>query len=186
VSLPLHGPTVDASVLTAIAAACRDHERLRFVYNSDIRLTEPHRLVNSGRRWYLVAWDVNKKAWRTFRVDRLELRLPAGPRFTPRPGPSDDMTAQSLATSTWRYRTKVVIHAPATQVRDRLPAAITVTPLTSDTCEIEAGSDSPHMLALYLGMVDADFSVDVSAAPELAEHLQLLSARYQRALSLGG
>src|SRR6266852_1803753 len=82
IALPGSGAPVEAGVLTAIAAACRDHERLRFDYHAHdgadtVRLTEPHRLVSSGRRWYLLAWDVDKRDWRTFRVDQMGLRLPA-------------------------------------------------------------------------------------------------------------
>ena len=74
---------------TTIAAACRDHERLRFGYHAHdgaitVPATQPHRLVSSARRWYLLAWDVGLQDWRTFRVDQMDLRLPAGPRFTPK------------------------------------------------------------------------------------------------------
>lgn len=54
------GPTVDAELLTALAAACRDREQLRFDYRThrgdeQPRKVEPYRAVNWGRRWYLVA-----------------------------------------------------------------------------------------------------------------------------------
>ena len=82
----------DADVLTAIAAAIRDHERLRFDYADHdgtpaARTVEPHRLVHTRGRWYLVAWDVERDDWRTFRADRIRPRAAAGPRFTPRPDP---------------------------------------------------------------------------------------------------
>jgi hypothetical protein len=51
-----------------------------------------------------------------------------------------------------------------------------------DACVIEAGSDTPQMLALYLGMLEVDFRLDESETPELAEHLRALSARYARAV----
>jgi predicted DNA-binding transcriptional regulator YafY len=191
VTLPGPEMAVDASTLTAIAAACRDHERLRFGYRAHdgaqtVRLTEPHRLVSSGRRWYLLAWDVDRGDWRTFRVDQLDLRLPAGPRFPPRQMSDQeviDRLTHGLATATWRYRARVTVRAPAEQIADRLPAAITVEPTGQDTCVIDVGSDTPYMLALYLGLLDADFAVDESAAPELAECLRTLSARYARAVS---
>src|SRR4051812_42858444 len=70
-TLPAGGPTVDAQHLTVIAAACRDAECLRFAYRSrdetdSRRQVEPHSVVNSGRRWYLVAWDRGREDWRTF------------------------------------------------------------------------------------------------------------------------
>ncbi len=191
IALPGSGSPVDAGTLTAIAAACRDHERLRFDYHAHdgadtVRLTEPHRLVSSGRRWYLLAWDVDKRDWRTFRVDQMGLRLPAGPRFRPREMADDEVIgrlSRGLATATWRYRARVTVHAPAAEAADRLPAAITVEPAGPDTCLIDVGSDTPAMLALYLGLLDADFRVDGSVAPELAESLRTLSTRYARAIS---
>ena len=71
------GPTVDPQALTVLAAAVRDHERVRFAYTARDRAgtqreTEPHSLVNAGRRWYLVAFDCGREDWRTFRVDRIE------------------------------------------------------------------------------------------------------------------
>jgi predicted DNA-binding transcriptional regulator YafY len=85
-------PTVDAETLTVIAAAIRDRERLRFDYldhdgTASRRSAEPHRLVFTGRRWYLLAWDDDRDDWRTFRADRIRPRTPNGPRFTPRPPP---------------------------------------------------------------------------------------------------
>src|SRR6476619_2562447 len=86
------GPTADPQVLTLLAAACRDRERLRFGYQAregerSRREAEPHSLVNVGRRWYLVAWDCGRKDWRTFRVDRLT-RPHASGRFQPRELPA--------------------------------------------------------------------------------------------------
>jgi biotin operon repressor len=89
----------------------------------------------------------------------------------------------AAATATWRYRARVTVQAPAELVADRLPATIAVEPAGQDTCVIDVGSDTPHMLALYLGLLDADFAVDETAAPELAQCLRTLSARYERAVS---
>jgi predicted DNA-binding transcriptional regulator YafY len=186
--LPGSGPRVDMDALTAIAAACRDHERLRFDYRSHSgtasrRAVEPYRLLNDRRRWYLAAWDVDRDGWRTFRVDRMDLRTPTGPRFTPRPLPPDDELAAHVARgvgeATWRYRAQVHVHAPAAYVRARLPIPMEVRSVGDDRCTFEAGSDHPQMLALYLGLLDADF--EIIDAPELADALRNLAARYQRA-----
>src|SRR5215217_7927618 len=106
------GPTLDAEVLTAIAAAIRDRQRLRFDYrlhggSAGVRDVEPHRVVSWGRRWYLVAFDADRQDWRTFRVDRVVPRAPTGPRFTPRRVPGGDVTAyveRTVGRATWRYR----------------------------------------------------------------------------------
>ncbi|GII60696.1 DNA-binding transcriptional regulator [Sphaerisporangium krabiense] len=187
--MPSRGSQVDPDVLTVIASACRDHERLRFDYRAHSgaatrRSVEPYRLVNDRRRWYLVAWDVDRDAWRTFRVDRIEPRTPAGPRFTPRALPPDPeitaRVAREAGEATWRYRARVIVHAPASYVRDRLPIPMEVRSLGEDRCAFEPGSDHPEMLALYLGMLDADFTIVDS--PELVDALRTLTSRYQRAI----
>jgi predicted DNA-binding transcriptional regulator YafY len=187
--VPSRGPRVDPDVLMVIASACRDHERLRFDYRAHSgaasrRSVEPYRLVNDRRRWYLVAYDTDRDAWRTFRADRITPRTPPGPRFTPRPLPSDHQIAAQVARgageATWRYRARVIVHAPAAHVLGRLPIPIEVESLGQDHCAFEPGSDDPQMLALYLGMLDADFeTVD---APELVDALRKLTGRYQRAI----
>jgi predicted DNA-binding transcriptional regulator YafY len=188
VPMPAFGPKVDPDVLTLIASACRDHQRLRFDYRSHDgatgrRSVEPYRLAHHRQRWYLIAWDLDRDDWRTFRVDRVEPRTPTGPRFTPRPVPADDDLAERLARgvgeAVWRYRARVVVHAPAAYVRRRLPIPVEVEPLGPDRCAFEPGSDHPEMLALHLGLLDADFTVE--DAPELREALLKLAARYQRA-----
>jgi hypothetical protein len=73
----------------------------------------------------------------------------------------------------------VVVHAPASYVRARLPIPMEVRPLGDDRCTFEPGSDHPQMLALYLGLLDADF--EIVDSPELADALRELAARYQRA-----
>jgi biotin operon repressor len=141
-TVPLTGPglaadSVDPDLLTAVAAACRDHRRLRLRYRSraapgrgsgsqpghgfgaalnsetdgnfgnggtgqgsasdlssaacrenvtaeeslTVRVVEPHRLVHTPRRWYLLAWDVDPptgapSAWTASR----------GPSARPGPG----------------------------------------------------------------------------------------------------
>ena len=187
--VPSRGPVVDPDVLTLIASACRDHEQLRFDYRAHSgaasrRSVEPYRLVHDRQRWYLVAWDTDRDALRTFRVDRISPRLPAGPRFTPRALPSDQEIAAQVARgageATWRYRARVIVHAPAAHVRDRLPIPVEVESLGDDRCAFEPGSDYPEMLALYLGLLDADFTIVDS--PELVDALRKLTRRYQRAI----
>jgi predicted DNA-binding transcriptional regulator YafY len=184
-------PRVDPEVLMAIAAACRDHERLRFDYEThrgtpSRRLVEPHRLVGSGRQYYLLAHDVDKDDWRTFRVDRMRLRLPAGPRFAPRELSDAEVDARvsaGIATAMWAYRASVVVQAPAGQLSHRLPRSVPVQVVDQATCRVSVGSDTPGQLAMYLAMLDADFTVDADDSPELAEALRALSDRLARAAS---
>src|SRR5690606_17280019 len=88
------GPAVDPDVLTAIAEAAHRREQLRFDYRSRAgeetrRRAEPHRLVYTDRRWYLLAWDVDREDWRTYRADRVRPRTPNGPAFAPKDPPEE-------------------------------------------------------------------------------------------------
>jgi predicted DNA-binding transcriptional regulator YafY len=187
--MPSRGPQVDPDVLTLIASACRDQELLRFDYQvhsgaARRRTVEPYRLVSDRRRWYLVAFDTGRDDWRTFRVDRIGPRPPAGPRFKPRPLPPDEeitaRVARGVGEATWRYRARVIVHAPAAHVRGRLPIPVEVEALGENKCAFEPGSDDPEMLALYLGMLNADFVVVDS--PTLVDALRKLARRYQNAI----
>jgi predicted DNA-binding transcriptional regulator YafY len=181
------GPAVDPGVLTAIATAVRDRERLRFDYrhhdgSGSVRDVEPHRMVSWGRRWYLVAWDVGREDWRTFRVDRVRPRLPTGPRFTPRKVPGGDVAAyveKTVGQATWRYRARLLLHAPAAALAGRLPPAVELEPVDDRTCLATVGSDDPYLLALFVGLLDVDF--EIVDAPELATQLRKLARRYTRA-----
>lgn len=182
------GPTVSADVLTAIAVAARDHQRLRFDYAdhrgaATRRDTEPHRLVHTGRRWYLVAYDVDRADWRTFRVDRVTPRIPTGPRFVARTPPAADLAAyvtRGTGRAMWRQRARVRLHAPASTMTARVtPAMGTITPIDEQHCEFATGADSLPALAMYLGFLDVDF--DVLDPLELVEHVRLVGERYLRA-----
>ncbi|WP_331747701.1 YafY family transcriptional regulator (plasmid) [Streptomyces sp. NBC_00853] len=180
-------PTVTAQVLTTLASACRDQERLRFDYLDHTgsltrRIVEPYRAVNWGQRWYLVAWDVERQDWRTFRADRIQPRTPTGPRFTPRELPGGDAAvyvSQRVSGAAWLYHARVTVHAPAAAVIEQInPAVGTVEALDANTCVLTTGADTVQTLAVYLGMLDFDFYVTEPA--ELVTHLRRLANRYSR------
>lgn len=188
VAVAARGPTVDATKLTTIAAACRDRHRLRFDYRThdeaaSIRDVEPHRLVHTGRRWYLLAWDTQRHDWRTFRVDRMEPRSPTGPRFPARELPQDDVAAfvsRGVDAALFRYRARVTVHAPARDVVGWLPDAVVVEAVDDRTCLVHAGADTAHLLAAHIAMLDVDF--EVSEPPELIEAMRRLADRCKRAV----
>lgn len=173
--LPRRTTAVDADVLVALTAACRDRRRVRFDYRGEIRDAEPYRLVNTGRHWYLVAWDVRRDDWRTFRVDRLALRTPGGPRFAPRADPPADLVPRSVHAAQTPVRTRATVRAPAAEIAARVPATVAVEPVDDVTCVVHAGADSPFRLALHLLMLDADFTVD--GPPELLDALARIGQR---------
>ena len=182
---PAGGPSVDPQCLTIIAAACRDHERVRFSYTArdkagTKREVEPHSLVNAGRRWYLVAWDCGRLDWRTFRLDRVAKPESTRARFHPRTLPAEDAAAfvrRSLSEATYRYEARVTLHASADEVRRRRWLGGVVEPLSDDRCEFRTSDDNLDWLAMRIAMLGCDF--EVHGPPELLERLGEIAARIQ-------
>lgn len=193
-TVPLAGgaPTVDSAVLTTVAAACRDHQRLRFDYRdkagtSTVRTAEPHRLVHTGRRWYLVAWDTDRDDWRTFRADRMNPLIPAGPRFTPHDLSDEDvarLTSTAISTSVYRVQGRFVLHAPAADVQEVVPpTAGVVEPIDQRTCRLIVGSPSLEQLAVWVALLGFDFDIEEPA--ELHDIIGPIATRLQRAQRTG-
>jgi predicted DNA-binding transcriptional regulator YafY len=188
VPVAMSGPTVEPHLLSHIAAACRDDEVLRIDYRKhdgteSTRSVEPYRMVHVGRRWYLVAWDRDRRAWRTFRVDRLQVRSPNGPRFTPREPPAEDIGAyvmRNVRSMPMTYEVKVLVHAAAVVITERVPRGVVVEPVDDESCLVYAKANTIEMLTLYLGMMDADFTV--TEPPELLDRLSKLSERFLSAV----
>lgn len=185
------GATIDPHTLTVMAGAATGQERLRFGYRSGDgsetkRLVEPHRLVSTGRRWYLVAYDLDREAWRTFRVDRVSEPFATGARFTPRGLPSGnaaEFIRQSLNRFQSRYRVVATFDAPAAFVAARLPGSLgTPEPVAGDDnrCRLDVTStDSMEWLGIRLALVGCEFTV--SEPRELVDYLAELGGRIGRA-----
>jgi predicted DNA-binding transcriptional regulator YafY len=192
-TVPLASPgtspdTVDPDVLTAIAAACRDQRRLRLSYLGRAGVTtrnvEPHHLVHTPRRWYLLAWDTDRGDWRIFRIDRIQGPLsPPGARFTPRQPPGDDVAAyvaQSISSAPYRYQARILIHAPLEEVAQHTsPAAGRLEATGQHTCILHTGSNSLDELALHVAVKSFDF--EVLDPPELIGVLRTLAERLRKA-----
>ncbi|MGW0545971.1 helix-turn-helix transcriptional regulator [Streptomyces altiplanensis] len=185
------GATIDPRTLTVMAGAATGQERLRFAYRSGDgsrtrRLVEPHRLVSTGRRWYLVAYDLDRDAWRTFRVDRVSEPFATGARFTPRGLPSGDAAEfirHSMKRLQPQYRVVATFEAPAEFVAARLPGSLgTPEPVGGDDgrCRLDVtATDSVEWLGLRLALVDCEFTV--SEPQELVDYLAGLGGRLTRA-----
>ncbi|MFC8042586.1 helix-turn-helix transcriptional regulator [Nocardia sp. NPDC057353] len=177
----------DPAVLTALAAACRDTERLRFGYTaadgrSADRHTEPHRLVSLGRRWYLVAYDLHRHDWRSFRVDRLTGPRGDGSRFRPRELPAADAAAfvrTAVEQVPRPYRIEVIAQTSAEQVRARIGRWCTAEEIDANSCRVRMTADSLEWPIMGLGVLEADF--EVVDPPELRDRLRTLAARFAEA-----
>lgn len=184
------GPRVDPDTLMTIAEACRRRERLRFDYTGvsggrSLRTVEPQSLVSFHRHWYLVAWDVERDDWRSFRVDRMDPRTPTGPRFPPRQPPDGDVAAylaRRLSSGTWPFQATVTLHESAGSAAERVwPGMGVVEAVDDHSCLLHVGADTPSALVWMITAVDADFTL-VSGPPELAAALRVQAARCLRAV----
>jgi predicted DNA-binding transcriptional regulator YafY len=187
VPLARGGPTVDFKVLSTIASACRDEQGIGFAYRAQsgvatARTVEPHRLVHTGRRWYLVAWDLVRDDWRTFRVDRIEPKLTAGARFTPRPAPDGDFAAyvsRSVSYAPYLFQARIKLYASAEAVAERIPpTAGIIEAIDHNTCLMHTGANTLDMVAIGLTMIGFDF--EIQAPPELVEHVRMLAERFRQ------
>jgi predicted DNA-binding transcriptional regulator YafY len=188
------GPTVDAEALAVLAQGCRDNEEVRFEYHArdgeeTRRLVEPHQLVSAGRRWYLVAWDVRRQDWRTFRVDRLRSPQLAGARFEPRTLPAEDaaaFVAQSFSAMPMPHQAAVVARGPLDGVRAMVRwIDADVEPIDEDSCRVRLRAESLEWLASMVAMIAVVFDIEVDQPPELVARIGELTRRLERASTRG-
>ncbi|WP_406269955.1 YafY family transcriptional regulator [Streptomyces sp. NBC_00191] len=189
-------PQVDSSVLMTLSAAVHACEVLRFDYapasppgaadddraGSPPRRVQPHHLVTWGGRWYLVAWDLDREDWRTFRADRITPRTPTGPRFTPRELPGGEVAAfvagrfqGSDGSADWPCRGEVILGLPAAVV-SRYAQDGVVEELGPDRCRLVLGSWSWPGLAATIGRFDT--AIEVVGPAELKDAFAHLARRY--------
>jgi len=183
------GASIAPETLTVMASTVAGRERLRFAYRAkdgteSRRVTEPYRLVSTGRRWYLVAYDLDREDWRTFRVDRVSEPFATGARFAPRELPTGS-AAEYLRQSMYRqqesYEYTVTFGAPAGVVAARVPAWMgTPEPLDEHSCRLRATTgDEVRWLAARLALLEFEFTVQEPA--ELVRCVRELGERLSRA-----
>ncbi len=188
--VPLHtrGPQIDATMLTTLAGASRDFQLATFRYldreaKVSRRRVEPHGLVHTGSRWYLVAYDPQREDWRTFRVDRIEGKVVADGRFRPRELPDEDIAtfvSRSIGTRVYTHHAQVLIHAPLERVAPKIhPLAGHLKAVGKRRCLLESGANSLSSLAWYVASLGEEF--EVHSPPELVAEIADLGARLSRA-----
>ncbi|MFI6207024.1 helix-turn-helix transcriptional regulator [Streptomyces sp. NPDC051041] len=183
------GPGIAPETLTVMASAVAGRERLRFAYRAgdgtgSRRLTEPYRLMSTGLRWYLVAYDLDRADWRTFRVDRVSEPFATGARFAPRELPAESAAAylrQSIRRHQDAYDVTVTFAASAEAVAARLPAWMGAPePLDGASCRLRATVEDPvEWTAARLALLGVEFRVH--EPEELVRCVGELGARLSRA-----
>ncbi|HEX6392482.1 MAG TPA: YafY family protein [Acidimicrobiales bacterium] len=168
-------PTVDAAHLVILANACSAQERVRFSYTdkkgspSD-RLVEPLRLVRSGWRWYLVARDIDRRDWRTFRLDRLREPECVGTRFEVVDPPDPvAMVTEGISMASYPFQARIRIPLPVEEATRMVPRTFAVLEGDEGGTLVELGAASLERMVAYLaGLSPACAVLD---PPELRDAL---------------
>lgn len=191
-ALPRNTPTVSPGVLATLASACRDAVLVCFGYagrgqTSALRQVEPLRLVSTGHgRWYLLAWDLDRADWRTFRVDRIDEPRVTGERFEPRPPPEDleRYVATSLAVAPFPIQARFRLRGTPEALAERIPPWCGVLEVEDAThCVLTAGASSVDALAAHVAIVGIEMEL---VEPEhLREPLLRVAERLARAVAPG-
>ena len=181
---------VDADALAVLALACRDNEQVRFDYTrrdgeAAASLVEPHNLVSAGRRWYLVAWDVRREDWRTFRLDRLTEPRLGGVRFRPRALPTEDavsFVSASISAMPVPFEATVVASGPAGEVRALIRYAdARVDGIDDTSCRVAIRSDSQQWLTTVVALLATEYDVAIEEPADLLADVKRVAARLRTA-----
>ncbi|GAA3517171.1 putative DNA-binding transcriptional regulator YafY [Streptosporangium album] len=172
---------VDPEALMTLARACRDEVEAGFDYPSGSevrrRRVEPYRLVASDRRWYLLAYDLDRDDWRSFRVDRMTDVSARTWRFRPRAAPDAATYVQEgVASRVYPHQARFLVHASADTVRAQIPAsAAVVRRRGSELCEVLSGAASLDFVLMHVLLLGHDF--EVLDPPELGRRCRALAER---------
>jgi predicted DNA-binding transcriptional regulator YafY len=185
-TVPLVSPTelLPIESLVLLAQACDSHQLAMFSYRASSgletqRRVEPHRLVATDRRWYLVAYDLERDDWRTFRVDRVSALEVRGHTFVPRPlADPARMVAEGIATAPYAHRAVVILNSPLEDVARLVTPHTGVLQDLGERTKVELGYDDLDWVAGYLVGLGLEFEV-LEPAP-LREHIGVLAERLGR------
>lgn len=164
-AVPGNEPEVPLGTLVALASAVAERHVVDLEYRSrgqdSERRVEPYRIVVFGGHWYLLAWDLSRQDWRTFRLDRIISVHTTTFGFHARTAPDAvAFVRDQVSQVVYRMRARVRVHAPASEVSQRVPArAGSVTAVAADECELLIGADQPEWLIPFLLHLGHRFTV---------------------------
>jgi predicted DNA-binding transcriptional regulator YafY len=182
-SAPTGGAGLEVGVLMTLAAACRRERRMRFDYTTgddrtNRRHVDPHRLVSLRRRWYLVAFDLDRDDWRTFRVDRIAGPVETGARCAIRDAPDPaELVSEGVAVRVYDVHARIRVLAPRAEVAEVIGPTVGVIERTGDSATdtfVRIGGD-PDWIARYLAGLP--FPCEVLEPPEVRKELRILARR---------
>ncbi len=183
--------------LQQIAFAAAGHLIARFAYRTpsgaeSSRRVEPYRLVAAGQRWYLLAFDLDRDDWRTFRVDRMGDLDTSTFRFRPRAMPDPKAyLAQAFTRGGYAHVVTVLVNATRAAITDRIPPQrATVEPCdpppgeqdTGPWCRLTAGMNDLDSGARYFATLS--YEMRVVSPPEFAAAMERTADALRRAAGI--
>ncbi len=180
---------VDLSILIALARARRAQVQVRFHYTRQDghamqRHVEPHHIIALEGRWYLLGWDLERDAWRTFRIDRLQAleptHTPAKSRALPGGDPVAYLTHSTQAAHSAHEATVVVTTDPQQLTWWLSWTSALMTPCGAGRTRLVLRQESPKALAAALTILAAELEETIeveSLDGATAAHLSALGAR---------
>jgi predicted DNA-binding transcriptional regulator YafY len=183
---------IDPETLTALASAAANAERVRFGYadrqgRTSTRHVEPVRLVMLSRRWYLVAFDIDRADWRTFRVDRIAEPRATGARAAHRELPGGDVhtyLAEARAAMAPALRADVILNLSLADAQTRLRDSLSdgrIEAWGHGRTRWHTHADTVPWLASQILHLGCEF--EVCRPPELSTYLREMAYRIVRAVS---
>jgi predicted DNA-binding transcriptional regulator YafY len=143
------------------------------------RHVEPFRLVFTSMQWYLVAFDLDRADWRTFRVDRTSQLRPTGIPFERGDVPdAARQVATGVSVAAYDHVATVRFRRPRAEVERMVPATVGVIDDEVDaTVEgsgvlVRIGGD-PDWVAQFLIGLPGPF--DVVDSPEVVAELRRIA-----------
>jgi predicted DNA-binding transcriptional regulator YafY len=162
---PTLAPNTRSDTVVALSAAIGHRRVVTFGYRGSPRRVEPYRQIHRGLRWYLLAWDTDRRDWRVFRTDRVTDPAQLDTTFVARPLPADtavDFLRRGLDKR--RERVVLTVDAPPGVVADALRHHdVEVTPTAGGGTRAVVLVDSWQWLVSSLAFLDADFTVEEPA-----------------------
>jgi len=173
----------DITILMTLAQACRRQVRLRFDYRTGEgragrRHAEPHRLVSLRNRWYLVAFDLDRDDWRTFRVDRVGPPAETGFRNDVREVPdAAALVTEGVAVRAYELQARIRLPVPpAVAAREIAPTigVIETTAASATSTVVVIGGDADWIARFLAGL---PFPFEVLDSDEVRREVELLARR---------
>lgn len=174
----------EVGTLLQCSDAIRRQLRVEFSYTDrhgelSMRRVEPHRLVVRHRSWLLLAFDLNREAWRAFRVDRISSLRIGTWHFSQREGVDAELARLELPipASAWKHSVTAKISVPRDEVVKALPhLAHYVEETGPSTTLFSAGVGHPAEAACWLSSIPFPFTVlgddaVIAAVEELQQRL---------------